>query len=160
MSWGFIWRKQAISVDWFQVIWKTMSFREPQNLPLGSPKKAEMASKHPQRWPWGRCQQGGWKKGVWPMTAGPDLALLPLEPVRQWLSFKHDCFPRGKKMAFPALSFRKRAQLLENWNYLFLQLTFLACQFLHQGKNWEREKRIILVSITVSEKSANKVQVQ
>ena len=64
-------------------------------------------------------------------------------------------------MAFPALSFRKRTQLLEKSNYLFLQLTFLACQFLYQRKNQERgEKRIILVSITVSEKSANKVQVQ
>lgn len=32
MSGRFIWRKQEIPVDWFQVIWKTMSLREPQNL--------------------------------------------------------------------------------------------------------------------------------
>lgn len=95
------------------------------------------------------------------MTAGPERALLRLEPIRQRRSLKHHRFPTGKEVAFPALSFRKRTQLLENCNYLFLQLPFLACQFLHQEKNWERgEKKIILVSITVSEEFANKVQVQ
>ena len=53
-----------------------MSLRELQNL-LWEVRRKQKWPQNTLRWPWGLCQQDCWKERVWPMTAGPELALLP-----------------------------------------------------------------------------------
>ena len=107
---------------------------------VGSPKKAEMASEH------------------------PEVALGPLSArLLEGKGLAHDCrswtglvapwnlsasdspsstiaSPKGRRWHFQHL--RKRTQLLEKLNYLFLQLTFLACQFfIPKEKPGERREK-------------------